>query len=288
MTTAERSPTPKEVRRIYSGFNCTVKGRSHELSGVECQDSSDYIIRDGYAVAVVADGHGGERHFRSKSGSLLAVSSVFEIINTCLGNPSFEKFLLSGDSDDILSRLEKQIILRWNSKVLSHLGQFPLTDREKSILGGEGADCLDPYSYYGTTLAVAVMMESCVFGFQIGDGTIVVSDTSGRISVAIEYDELAPANITSSMCSFNAFGKFRHFFSVGRDISSVFVSTDGLYTSFESDSDFLNYHSIIADGLCDVDLLERRVIRDFGRRVCAGSQDDTSLSCVFRADTETD
>ena len=56
----------------FSGFAVSVKGASHEKSGLPCQDSARVYVRDGLAVAAVSDGHGSEKHFRSASGSEMA------------------------------------------------------------------------------------------------------------------------------------------------------------------------------------------------------------------------
>ena len=54
---------------MFNGFSHSVKGASHKASGTVCQDSSAYLAEERYAVAVVADGHGSKKHFRSNIGS---------------------------------------------------------------------------------------------------------------------------------------------------------------------------------------------------------------------------
>ena len=45
-----------------------------------CQDSSAHKVGDNYAIAVVADGHGSKKHFRSNIGSKFAVEATLETI----------------------------------------------------------------------------------------------------------------------------------------------------------------------------------------------------------------
>ena len=45
---------------MFKGFSHSVKGASHEKTGLVCQDSSAFKVCDNYAIAVVADGHGSK------------------------------------------------------------------------------------------------------------------------------------------------------------------------------------------------------------------------------------
>ena len=57
-----------------------VRGSSHQRSGLPNQDAVQCTVTPAaqgtVAVAVVSDGHGSPRHFRSQIGSSLAVSTV--------------------------------------------------------------------------------------------------------------------------------------------------------------------------------------------------------------------
>ena len=55
-----------------------VRGSSHRRSGLPNQDAVQCMVtpQGTVAVAVVSDGHGSPRHFRSQVGSSLAVSTV--------------------------------------------------------------------------------------------------------------------------------------------------------------------------------------------------------------------
>src|SRR5580692_7742046 len=57
-----------------------IRGSSHQRSGLPNQDAVQCTVTPGaqgsVAVAVVSDGHGSARHFRSQIGSSLAVSTV--------------------------------------------------------------------------------------------------------------------------------------------------------------------------------------------------------------------
>ena len=65
---------------------------------------------------------------------------------------------------------------------------------------------------------------------------------------------------------------------------SIIVSTDGLYTSFGSDNDFLDYHTIVTGQLIDLDALLPSLKNNIVKRSHFGTEDDISVSCVYNAD----
>ena len=100
----------------------------------------------------------------------------------------------------------------------------------------------------------------------------------------MDYEEANPANITSSMCNANAFSMFDSFYVDSKRLLAIIVSTDGLYTSFGSDNDFLDYHTIITGQLVDVDALLPSLKNNLVKRSHFGTEDDISVSCVFDSD----
>lgn len=270
---------------MFKGFSHSVMGASHEKKGIVCQDSSAFEVGNGYAVAVVADGHGSKKHFRSNLGSKFATEATVETIRQYIQDPDeFDKIFLA-DHDRIIKGIEKQIIYSWNGKIRNHLNENPVTMKEKSKFEYSEFDEIPFESYYGTTLVCAVACRNYTFGFQIGDGSLVAVFEDGETSMIMDYEESNPANITSSMCNANAFTMFDSFFVDSKKLLAIFVSTDGLYTSFGSDNDFLDYHTIIAGQLIDVDALLPSLKNNLVKRSHFGTEDDISMSCVFDPET---
>ena len=265
---------------MFDGFSHSVKGHSHEVSGLVCQDSSGCKITDRYAVAVVADGHGSKKHFRSDVGSRLAVESVIETIDRFYGDPDeFEKNFPKNHRM-IIRNIEKQVVSVWNSKVTDHLNKNPVTVKELSKFNKDEFDQISPESYYGSTLIAGIGGIGFTFGIQIGDGSFVAVFNDGNPVTPMEYDESAPANITASICNQNAASMFKSFYSE-KPLISMFASTDGLYTSFGSDSDFLDYHMILSGHLTKIKTFKTSVIKNLEKRSHFGTEDDISLSCVI-------
>ena len=268
---------------MFNGFSNSVRGASHERTGLVCQDSSAYKIGERYAIAVVADGHGSKKHFRSHIGSKAATEAVLEAIERFYEDPDeFEKNF-PAKHRSIIKNIEKQVISIWNSKVAEHLKENPVTADEKSKFEPEEFENILPESYYGTTLIAAIAGRDFTFGFQIGDGSLVAVFDDGETSMLMDYEESNPANITASMCNANASSLFDEFYVEHKTVLALFVSTDGLYTSFGRDDDFLNYHTIITSQLSDSMEFEPAVVKNLQKRSHYGTEDDVSLSCVFNA-----
>ena len=66
--------------RKFQGVHSTVLGDSHIRKGIVCQDSSGTVVTDKFAIAVVADGHGSAKHFRSDVGSRIAVKITTKLL----------------------------------------------------------------------------------------------------------------------------------------------------------------------------------------------------------------
>lgn len=266
---------------MFNGFSRSVKGASHEEKGIVCQDSSAFYTGENFSVAVVADGHGSKKHFRSDRGSEFAVKAAIETIRNFYENSDNFDELFPENHSMIISNIQKQTISRWNELVSEHYKQNSVTTDEKSKFSDEEFENIPVESYYGTTLIAAVSGNGFTFGFQIGDGSLVGVFEDGETELLIDYEESNPANITSSMCNSNAATMFSSFYTDEKKIAALYVSTDGLYTSFGSDDDFLDYHTIITSQLTDAESFEDTVEKNLIKRSHYGTQDDISLSCVY-------
>lgn len=269
---------------MFNGFSHSVKGASHDVSGIVCQDSSAYLAEERYAVAVVADGHGSKKHFRSNIGSKLAVECAVETVKRFYENPEEFESNFPKNHKMVIRNIQKQIISAWNVKVAKHFKANPVTEQEKSKFTEEEFTKIPVESYYGTTLVAAVAGKGFIFGFQIGDGSLVAVFDDGETSMLIGYEESNPANITASICNSNAASMFDSFYVENRQVLALYVSTDGLYTSFGSDDDFLDYHTIITSQMTDAEVFESAVMKNLKKRSNFGTQDDISLSCVYDRD----
>ncbi len=269
---------------MFSGFSKSVIGASHVKKNLVCQDSSDFRVADEYAVAVVADGHGSKKHFRSNIGSRCAVEATLETIaNFYKDSEEFER-TFPQNHKLVIKNIEKQVISTWNHKISKHLEENPVTVQEMSDFEPKEFEAIAPESYYGTTLIAVVAGRGFTFGFQIGDGSLVAIFDDGEAVMPMEYNESAPANITSSMCNANAVTMFNSFYKKDKQLLAACASTDGLYTSFGSDVDFLNYHTIVVSQLSTTPNFKEAVVKNITKRSNFGTEDDISFSCVYNVE----
>ena len=269
---------------MFGGFSNSVRGASHEASGLVCQDHSAYEVHENYAIAVIADGHGSKKYFRSHLGSEFAAKAALETVQRFYADP--EKFEQNFPAHHklILKNIEKQIIVNWNARVKQHLEANPVRPDEMKKFTTEEFRAIQPESYYGTTLVVSVATKKCTFGVQIGDGSLVAIFDDGIPVMPMNYDESAPANMTASMCNSNAASMFNSFYVPDKKLMAIYTSSDGLFTSFSNEDDFLEYHQIITSQLSNIETFESAVRKNMEKRSHFGTEDDISLACVY--DTE--
>ena len=106
----------------------------------------------------------------------------------------------------------------------------------------------------------------------------------GKAVMPMEYNEAAPANVTASVCNSNAAGMFSSFYAPNKKLIALYGSTDGLYTSFGSEYDFLDYHTIITSQLINLETFKTVIKNNLSKRSRFGTEDDISLSCIYDED----
>ena len=265
---------------MFSGFNQTLTGVSHLNAGKVCQDYSEFVAEENYCVAVVADGHGSKKHFRSNVGSKFAVEVTLSTIKGFLNN--FDEFELCfmTEPEKVIKKIQKHIITYWNNAITEYHENNPVTETEKIPFSEEEYNAIKSESIYGTTLIACVMCERFSFGIQIGDGSLVTLNEYAVAEMPIADDETCPANLTASICNTNAIDMFNSFYTF-KPVMAMFVSTDGLFTSFGSKDDFQDYHTILAGMMDDMSSFKSAINKNLEKRTHHGTQDDISLAGIF-------
>ena len=101
---------------MFQGVHSTVIGDSHIRKGIVCQDSSGTVVTDQFAIAVVADGHGSAKHFRSDVGSRIAVKITTKLLKNYMNRSDFKEQFFK-HPEFILAQMEKQILMKWREAV---------------------------------------------------------------------------------------------------------------------------------------------------------------------------
>src|ERR1700761_587403 len=226
-----------------------VRGSSHRRSGLPNQDAVQAIVTPAtqgtVAVAVVSDGHGSPRHFRSQIGSSLAVSTVAGTLQGFLRESVANNGQVPFVAEQV-HELERKIVSGWLAAVHSDLEHNPFTEAELATLekedGMEGRAAVEssPELAYGATLLAAGATDKVLLYLQLGDGEILSVSATGTTTRPLPPDDRLIANQTTSLCQPEAWKDFRSTWVTNGALPSlVLLSTDGYANSFRSDEDFL-------------------------------------------------
>lgn len=147
-----------EDGRMFQGVHSTVIGDSHIRKGIVCQDSSGTVVTDKFAIAVVADGHGSAKHFRSDVGSRIAVKITTKLLKNYMNRPDFKEQFFK-HPEFILAQMEKQILMKWREAVEEYHLENPLTEEEENKIPEKAKGRLRTAVIYGSTVLAAVLTK---------------------------------------------------------------------------------------------------------------------------------
>ena len=285
-------------------INYTCQGASHIAENKVCQDYSLSINADGLCAAVVCDGHGDKRCFRSDKGAEFAATITGEKIkefvenfdkSLILGKPftqCFAKYDKNNYQSNVLSpvfdKLFKSIVSTWYVQVESHAQSNPLTDKERSICELERIVEFEAgvniENSYGCTLMAAVFTPEYWFSFHIGDGKIISLQGNSIFTEPVPWDDNLIHPHTTSLCNSKPWDKFRYCYcGDGSFPDAVFLGSDGMDGSFGATENLADFYikvasSIVKEGkeqtIADIEV----ALPNLSKK---GSQDDMSLAVVF-------
>ena len=267
----------------------SIRGVSHIKGNKPMQDYSLAYKNDDYCIAVVCDGHGADKHFRSETGSKfaaeIALDKLKEFANSFSNWKDVEK-----EKDRILHRLKLGIISLWHKKIANYTNENEFTEEElkkasNSFLQKKAYNVAQPY---GTTLLAALIRSDYYLLLMLGDGAIIkiLPDFSSEI-VQFEgkksYDD-GPHSATDSLCEINAYEKM---FAICSRIDETeqgvafALMSDGLSEAFDTDAillkkinNYLNYYA--EEGLEKAAQAIEKQLNELSR--ISAMKDDISLS----------
>lgn len=272
---------------MLKGFSISVIGASHVEKEVVCQDASLYYPGESYSIAIVSDGHGSSKHFRSHKGSEIAVKAARDALVELLEKDEYIERLLA-NHDKTLRQLEENIIYRWNEAVEQDWQENPPSDDELTVFGDKE---VKKSAVYGATLIAAVMTERYWFAIQIGDGECITILDDENAEIFIEPDDRLVFGFTTSLCDSNANENFRHYFSKISEENpkprAIIVSTDGIADSFTPEG-FLKFNTEIFKNFVSQDNTLEELEKYLPELSAKGSKDDVSIAGIYWLDGDTD
>lgn len=212
----------------YQTFHTYCIGASHVKKGLPCQDRAVSETYGNSQIAIVSDGHGNRRHFRSETGASLACVIALECIREYISSQK------TSPED-----LKKEICVRWRRAVAEHISENSWTEEElaeqKSVLKEEQYQEMisgKPWTLaYGCTLCAVFTKNDGWVGLQIGDGALTVADHDGSYRWPMPESKLNEGNRTASLCSGNPLEDFRHIEEQGTP-AALLIYTDGIEKTF--------------------------------------------------------
>jgi len=278
-----------------STFHITQQGFKNIISQSVCQDYSlSYSAPDdSLHIAIVADGHGASKYFRSDKGAQFAVEVTMEalknmpdITDKIKGKAGsvperdtkefYEIYQDIKEIHPIFERLFQHIYFEWTRRIEQDIEENPLNEEEKKNVGR------NPIIAYGTTLLACIRTSNYWFGFQIGDGICLALNDKGKWFEPIPECKECISPKTTSLCEPEAYKKFRYAFSGKGDFPiAFFLTTDGIEDSWGKKLPM--YFTSILDDIMNhgIDKAKDLLIRSLPELSQKGSQDDVSLAWII-------
>lgn len=297
------------------------QGESHKSTNKPCQDFAYAESSEMLSMAIVSDGHGGERYFRSQYGSEMAVNVTKEAIRVFVESMEqssftpprkrsvFEDAPFTAYSSAISSEqqghsnahkaltwLFSHIITQWNQSIARHARENDLTEWEQEhveqkykdeFLAMRESEDASFEKTYGCTLMAYVQTPAYWFAFHLGDGKCVsmrIADNKLVCEQPIPWDEKCFLNKTTSLCDSNAIEEFRYCYEGdGEFPRAVFLGSDGIDDSY-GDGEILNNFYIQLFKLIirrGNGMAEKELKKSLPIISQRGSKDDMSVACVY-------
>ena len=265
------------------------QGFSHIADNKPCQDASLSLVEGDFAIAIVSDGHGGERYFRSDTGSRLATETARDCVKEFVENVDAEIFRTdtivnwpkegkSPAAHELMVQLFKSIIAQWRKRIEADEKEHPLPQQQKD--GNELA------KIYGCTLMCCACTKDFWFAFHIGDGKCIAFDNEGQYSEPIPWDERCFLNKTTSLCDSDAINEFRYCYGDATTRpAAIFLGSDGIDDSFgdTENGNMVSFYIQILKLLVDepAENVLQELKEDLPKLSKIGSKDDMSIAFIY-------
>ncbi len=287
-------------------YNFSCQGESHKADDKPCQDASfSSVYDDGLAIAIVCDGHGGERYFRSDVGARMATEVIRDSVKTFVENIDQDMFVgqeftaveaVTSEElvkkqtpiDKAFRQLFSSIIYQWNNKIAEHAANTAISEWEQQHVPQKYLDEVHTSEtfekLYGCTLMVYVQTSAYWFAFHLGDGKCVSFQQSPIWTMPIPWDERCFLNKTTSLCDSNTINEFRYCYQGdGQFPWAVFLGSDGMDDSFGEDPNLVNFYiqvlkMLVTEGR---EATISSIESDLPQLSKIGSKDDMSVAFVY-------
>ena len=319
-------PLTNGINHVNSHYNmdsiyCFRRGESHKATDKPCQDCAFAEHSPSLSMAIVCDGHGGEKYFRSDIGAKSAVTIIKKSIHSFVENMNISSFNNDGNlsvfsnshfcsyskaesteeqtekkAHKALTWLFSSIISQWNDAIAKDARQRDITDWEekhvdKTILDEFRKKRENPEATfeknYGCTLMVYVQTPDYWFAFQLGDGKLVTMEKNNDVISfyqPVPWDDKCFLNKTTSLCDSHALDEFRYCYQGdGTFPVAAFLGSDGMDDSYGDGENLYNFYANLYKQIAKsgVDVASNMLNSWLPEISKIGSKDDMSVACIF-------
>lgn len=282
-----------ENKKAWYVYGESIIGASHIAQMKENEDAVAFVSypEEGIpAILAVSDGHGSSACFRSNIGSRLAVQAAVEQFKL-FGRKYREEVTMFKHIAEM--KLPQGILNDWRELVRSHIEEHPFSDAENDLLRksepviGSITETDRDLLAYGTTLISAIITDTYVLYFQIGDGDILEVLEDGTVCRPFPKQRYL-ANETTSLCTSDAHIYIRiHFHAFSSRIPAlILLATDGYSNSFVHDDGFMQVGSDLYEFFKDEGFssIKDNLSLWLNETTHEGSGDDISVTFAVRKD----
>ena len=190
---------------MEKGFSVSLKGLAHDQNGKPKQDYASAIKGEGFSIAVVCDGHGSDKHFRSEVGSQVATEVTEAILlDFAKQFPDYESAAV--DFGKKSEQIRIGIVSKWADGVCQNSIDNPFTEKELQSGVAKGVDYFSKYSMlvpYGTTILAVLLCKDYYLALMIGDGAMI-RILPDKDAVEETFEGKAFGDRVESMCNQNS------------------------------------------------------------------------------------
>lgn len=273
-----------------TSFDCRCQGESHKATDKPCQDYSFCETTADFCLAIISDGHGGTRYYRSDVGSRMMAEVTARCLSefvkgipeTTFSDKPYTTVGIDEKMPAVLQQLFGAIVVSWRKAIMEHADHHPLTETEQAIAVPQ--DEHEWEKTYGCTLIAAMRTPFYWLAFQIGDGKCVALREDGSPFEPIPWDDRCFLNKTTSICDTDALSRFRCCFG-GIDTApvAIFLGSDGIDDSFGEEENLYNFYVQLAKSFSQEG--HEATVKDLEQSLPIlskrGSKDDMSIAGIY-------
>lgn len=294
-------------------YSC--KGESHISSGKPCQDSSDHYSdeKKGICIAIVCDGHGGDRYFRSDQGSCflcqITKDTLLEFADTIskrnrksesplfVGKPFTQVPTVSESKEDLprqnaedkaIVQMFTSIVTQWRTAISEHASTVSLNEWEIKTVRPEYLSDFENRKQlekvYGSTVMACLITKEYWLAFHLGDGKCIMFDDSDNCLQPVLWDENCFLNRTTSICDPAPIEELRYSYQGdGGFPVALFMGSDGVDDSYGDGDGLTRFYLNILRGLLKEgpEAVHDSLVQSLPIISKRGSQDDMSVAFIY-------